>query len=226
VRIDGMAISNGTIAIAEAPDQRLDQHAGRTAPPAARALDLLKAGHRHRHTGGRGGTHRRLDAAHHPGSEPNVRIGHVKQRPGRAAVCGDQLGVVRVGGSPLGLDQPSRDAGGKQRLATGDNPDRMHEVGELAPFEQEAAGAGVKRSEHIFVKLKGGQHQDAGAAERRILCDATRCLQSIQAQASGYPSPRHRGAARGPAEARPSPLRLRRRRRCRCGSPAKSGSRL
>ena len=55
----------------------------------------------------------------------------------------------------------------------------MDEVGGLATFEQEAAGACVERAEDVFVELECRQHQHAGRGERRVGCDAPCCFQSV-----------------------------------------------
>src|SRR6266536_2546774 len=58
-------------------------------------------------------------------------------------------------------DEPSRHAGGEQRVATRDGPHSRDQLRRLGVLDQEAAGAGAKRLEDVFVQVEGGQHHDA-----------------------------------------------------------------
>ena len=58
-----------------------------------------------------------------------------------------------------GLDQPPGDRRGEQRVALGDRVDRGQEVLGRDVLEQEAAGAGDERVEHVLVEVEGGEHQ-------------------------------------------------------------------
>ena len=93
MRIDGIAISSGTIAIAERvheqehgeraerADHRDDEHARPTSATATIRLDLLEAGHRDGHACGRCGAQRGSDPVHHALPRPDIGIGHVDERP-------------------------------------------------------------------------------------------------------------------------------------------------
>jgi cytochrome P450 len=56
-------------------------------------------------------------------------------------------------------DQPPGDRRGEQRVARGDDLDRVDEFGGGGVLEQESAGACPQRLVHVFVEVEGGQHQ-------------------------------------------------------------------
>src|ERR1017187_231616 len=81
-------------------------------------------------------------------------------------------------------DQLPGDAGGEQRVAGGDYPDRGQQVAWRCVFEQEAAGTGAQRREHVLVQVERGQHQDAGAGGFRCGGDLPGGLDAVHA---GHP---------------------------------------
>ena len=68
--------------------------------------------------------------------------------------CGGRRVVADVG-----LDQPPGDRRGEQRVASRDRVDRGQQVLRRDVLEQEAAGAGDERVEHVLVEVEGGEHQ-------------------------------------------------------------------
>ena len=80
-----------------------------------------------------------------------------------------ERGVVPARRRPLRvlLDHSPGDRRREQRVAGGDDAHRVHELLGRRVLEQEAAGAGAERLEHVVVLLEGGEDDDAAADAAR-----------------------------------------------------------
>ena len=107
-------------------------------------------------------------------------------------------------------DQAAGDGGGEHRLAGGDEADGAQDLGRRGVLEQEAAGAGPQRPQHVVVGVEGGEDDHV----RRVGdgADALRREQAVDVRACGCPSARRRARARR-SRARPARRRPPRRRR-------------
>jgi hypothetical protein len=71
-------------------------------------------------------------------------------------------------------------AGGQQRVAAHDDPQRLQQPGWLGVFEQEPAGAGPQRGEDVFVEAEVGEDHDAHAFQPRVRGDLPGGLEAVQ----------------------------------------------
>src|SRR5260221_280674 len=98
------------------------------------------------------------------------------------ALAGSQLvegfgPCLWLGPCGVGLDQAPGDARRKQRLARGDNPDGIEQVGRLAALEKEPARSRPEGPEDILVELEGGEDEHSGLGECRVGDDLARRLE-------------------------------------------------
>jgi hypothetical protein len=83
-----------------------------------------------------------------------------------------ELGQQPLGGreglGPAGElgDQAAGDARRQQRLAAGDDPDRVEQLLRRGVLEHESAGPAAQRLEDVLVLVEGGHHEDPG--QRRL----------------------------------------------------------
>ena len=78
------------------------------------------------------------------------------------------------------LDHPPGHRRRQQRAAGGDHPDRAQQLGRFGVLEQEAAGPGAQRREHVLVQLERGQHDHPDAGQRRVGADPAGRLEAVQ----------------------------------------------
>jgi hypothetical protein len=107
------------------------------------------------------------------------------QLAGGQAVEGGRAGGGRVG--QLGdeaVEQLPGHRGGEQRVPGGDHPDRLDQVLGRDVLEQEPAGPGAQRRQHVLVEVEGGQDQHPD-----------RVLDAVAGQAPGRLDPVHAGHA-------------------------------
>src|SRR6266540_4043783 len=97
--------------------------------------------------------------------ELGVREAAGEQTQDLALAAGQLVELVarRHGRAREALDEASRGGRPEERVAGGDDPDRVDELGGLDVLEQEAAGAGLHGGVDVFVEVEGGEHEDAGA---------------------------------------------------------------
>ncbi len=69
----------------------------------------------------------------------------------------------------------------KQRVADGDDADRVHQLGGIGVLEDEAARAAAQRIEHVLVGRERRQYDDLHGAEIRVSDDATCRLVPVDA---------------------------------------------
>ena len=92
--------------------------------------------------------------------------------------------VVVDGPGPLGArrevrDQLAGDPGRQERLALGDHRMACEQVGRLRVLEQEPAGAGSQRLEHVLVEVERREHQHPGARAGGVVGDASGGLDPV-----------------------------------------------
>src|SRR5699024_8805334 len=68
--------------------------------------------------------------------------------------------LLRLGGGHHPLEQAARGGGGDHRVPAVHGADRAQQVLGLGVLEQEAAGPGTDRGDHVLVEVEGGQHDD------------------------------------------------------------------
>src|SRR5699024_6343387 len=110
------------------------------------------------------GLHRRLgdeqlradllvrEAAAHQGEHLPLALGEVLEHRG--------VLLLRLGGGHHPLEQAARGGGGDHRVPAVHGADRAQQVLGLGVLEQEAAGPGTDRGDHVLVEVEGGQHDD------------------------------------------------------------------
>ena len=85
---------------------------------------------------------------------------------------------VRAGGE-LG-NQPPRDRGREQRVAGGDDSDRLQQLVRAGVFEQKGARARAERGVDVLVEVEGGEHEHARLGERRVGAQQPGCFQAVE----------------------------------------------
>ena len=191
---------------------------GRAGRACAAAADVRL----HRRLGQRpaGGDLRVGQPARHQAQHLALAVGQLVEPATSAARAGR-----RPGRSGEPVEQPTGHGGGEQRVAARDHPDRRDQLGRPDVLEQEAAGAGPQRREHVLVEVVGGEHDDPGRLPERD--DAPGRLDPVEPSASGRPSARRRARCRRTSVDAPRRRRRPRRRpRCRAARRGSSGSPL
>jgi hypothetical protein len=91
---------------------------------------------------------------------------------------GGLFGRIAAGGE-LG-DQAACDPRRDQRVAGGDDLDRVQQFAWTGVLEQEAAGARSQRAVDVLVGVERGEHEDACALEVPVGADEPRRLQPVE----------------------------------------------
>src|SRR5205823_4953661 len=82
---------------------------------------------------------------------------------------GGEAGGLGSGG--VLLDEPAGGPGSEERLAFGDDAERAQEIRGLGVLDEEAAGSGTQRLEHVLVEIERGEDDDAHRGELAVLGD-------------------------------------------------------
>ena len=133
------------------------------------------------------------------------------------------IGSALRAGVGEAVEQPAGHGRPEQRVAVGDEPDRVDQVARPDVLEQEAARAGADRRVDVLVEVEGGEDEDAAALPAATIWRVASMpsIVGIRMSIRITSGVELAGRARPPRR-RPRP---RRRRRCRRASRGSGGSR-